>query len=315
MKLIIQIPCYNEEQTLPVTLSQLPREVHGFDCVEWMVIDDGSDDATLKVAEECGVDHIIRHHINKGLASAFMTGLSACIRLGADVIVNTDGDNQYKGEYISRLVEPIVKNQAEIVVGARPIKDLDHFSAAKKILQKIGSWVVRVASSSDIPDAPSGFRAISRDAAKQINIFNNYTYTLEMIIQAGQKNIPMTWVPVEVNPTLRPTRLIKSIPSYVKRSALTIVRIFVVYKPFRFFGMIGTLLFGIGFVVGIRFLYYFYSGDGDGHVQSLILASILLGMGFQTIMGAFVADLLAANRRLMEDLQYRMRDHEGAKQQ
>lgn len=314
MKLIIQIPCYNEEKTLPFTLSDLPRKVSGFDCVEWMVIDDGSDDATLKVAEKYKVDHIIRHHINKGLASAFMTGLSACIRLGADVIVNTDGDNQYKSEYISKLVEPILQKKAEIVVGARPIKDIEHFSPAKKILQKVGSWVVRVASSSDIPDAPSGFRAISREAAKQINIFNNYTYTLEMIIQAGQKNIPMTWVPVEVNPTLRPTRLIKSIPSYIKRSALTIVRIFVVYKPFRFFGVIGAFLFGIGFVVGIRFLYYYFSGDGEGHVQSLILASILLGMGFQTIMVAFVADLLAANRRLMEDLQYRMRDHEGAKQ-
>jgi glycosyltransferase involved in cell wall biosynthesis len=308
MKLIIQIPCYNEAETLPVTLADLPRAVPGFEHVEWMVIDDGSQDDTVKIAEAHGVDHIVRHHHNMGLARAFMTGLSAGVRLGADVIVNTDGDNQYKGEFIPELVKPIVENQAEIVIGARPIENIEHFSPAKKFLQKLGSWVVRVASSSDIPDAPSGFRAISREAAKQINVFNNYTYTLEMIIQAGQKNIPMTWIPVETNPVLRPTRLIKSIPSYIKRSALTITRIFVVYKPFRFFGIIGLFLFAVGFMVGCRFLYFFFSGDGDGHIQSLIFASIMIGMGFQTMMVAFVADLLSVNRRLVEELQYRMRD-------
>ena len=309
MKLIIQIPCYNEEETLPVTLADLPREVPGFERVEWMVIDDGSRDDTVEIAQAHGVDHIISHHHNMGLARAFMTGLDACVRLGADVIVNTDGDNQYKGEFIPDLVKPIIDQRAEIVIGARPIEDIEHFSPAKKLLQKLGSWVVRVASNSDIPDAPSGFRAISREAAKQINVFNNYTYTLEMIIQAGQKNIPMTWVPIEINPVLRPTRLIKSIPSYIKRSALTITRIFVVYKPFRFFGLIGLLIFAIGFMVGCRFLYYYFIGDGDGHVQSLIFASIMLGMGFQTMMVAFVADLLSVNRKLMEELQYRMRDN------
>ncbi|MDJ0666295.1 MAG: glycosyltransferase family 2 protein [Desulfobacterales bacterium] len=309
MKLIIQIPCYNEEETLPVTLADLPREVPGFERVEWMVIDDGSRDDTVEIAQAHGVDHIISHHHNMGLARAFMTGLDACVRLGADVIVNTDGDNQYKGEFIPDLVKPIIDQRAEIVIGARPIEDIEHFSPAKKLLQKLGSWVVRVASNSDIPDAPSGFRAISREAAKQINVFNNYTYTLEMIIQAGQKNIPMTWVPIEINPVLRPTRLIKSIPSYIKRSALTITRIFVVYKPFRFFGLIGLLIFAIGFMVGCRFLYYYSIGDGDGHVQSLIFASIMLGMGFQTMMVAFVADLLSVNRKLMEELQYRMRDN------
>ena len=313
MKLIIQIPCYNEEETLPVTLADLPREVPGFERVEWMVINDGSNDDTVKIARAHGVDHIISHHHNMGLARAFMTGLDACVRLGADVIVNTDGDNQYKGEFIPDLVKPIIDQRAEIVIGARPIEDIEHFSPAKKLLQKLGSWVVRVASNSDIPDAPSGFRAISREAAKQINVFNNYTYTLEMIIQAGQKNIPMTWVPIEINPVLRPTRLIKSIPSYIKRSALTITRIFVVYKPFRFFGLIGLLIFAIGFMVGCRFLYYYSIGDGDGHVQSLIFASIMLGMGFQTMMVAFVADLLSVNRILMEELQYRTRDnhHDG----
>jgi glycosyltransferase involved in cell wall biosynthesis len=309
MKLIIQIPCYNEEETLPATLADLPREVPGFERVEWMVINDGSNDDTVKIAQAHGVDHIISHHHNMGLARAFMTGLAAGVRLGADVIVNTDGDNQYKGEFIPELVKPIIDNRAEIVIGARPIEDIEHFSPAKKLLQKLGSWVVRVASNSDIPDAPSGFRAISREAAKQINVFNNYTYTLEMIIQAGQKNIPMTWIPIEINPVLRPTRLIKSIPSYIKRSALTITRIFVVYKPFRFFGLIGLLMFFIGFMVGCRFLYYYFIGDGDGHIQSLIFASIMLGMGFQTMMVAFVADLLSVNRKLMEELQYRMRDN------
>jgi glycosyltransferase involved in cell wall biosynthesis len=308
MKLIIQIPCYNEESTLPLVLAELPREVPGFDCVEWMVINDGSRDRTVAIAQAHGVDHIVNHHHNLGLARAFMTGLAACIQQGADVIVNTDGDHQYQGKYIPELVMPIVEKRAEIVVGARPIQDIAHFSATKKILQKIGSWVVRVASSSSIPDAPSGFRAISREAAQQINVFNDYTYTLEMIIQAGQKNIAMTWVPIETNCELRPTRLVKSIPSYIKRSALTIVRIFVVYKPFRFFGIIGILMFAIGFLVGCRFLYFFFSGDGDGHVQSLIFASIMLGMGFQTIMFAFVADLLSVNRRLMEELQYFIRE-------
>ena len=308
MKLIIQIPCYNEESTLPLVLAELPREVPGFDCVEWMVINDGSRDRTKEIAQAHGVDHIVNHHHNLGLARAFKTGLAACIQQGADVIVNTDGDHQYQGKYIPELVMPILAKRAEIVIGARPIQDIAHFSATKKILQKIGSWVVRMASSSSIPDAPSGFRAISREAAQQINVFNDYTYTLEMIIQAGQKNIAMTWVPIETNSELRPTRLVKSIPSYIKRSALTIVRIFVVYKPFRFFGIIGILMFAIGFLVGCRFLYFYFTGDGDGHVQSLIFASIMLGMGFQTIMFAFVADLLSVNRRLMEELQYFIRE-------
>lgn len=307
MKLIIQIPCFNEAETLAIALAALPRKVPGFDQVEWLIIDDGSTDNTARVAEENGVDHIIRHPKNQGLARGFMTGLNACLRLGADVIVNTDADNQYNADDIPVLVEPILNGQADIVVGARPIESIKHFSPLKKALQKIGSWVVRVASKTDIPDAPSGFRAISAEAALRLNVFNNYTYTLETIIQAGQKNIPITWVPVKTNPYLRPSRLFKSIPSYIRRSIVTILRIFVVYKPFIFFASIGSFFLFSGFLVGLRFLYFYFTGEGSGHTQSLILASILILMGSQTIMLAFVADLLNVNRRLLEELQYKSR--------
>jgi glycosyltransferase involved in cell wall biosynthesis len=305
MKLIIQIPCFNEAQTLPVALSSLPRTIAGFDSVEWLIIDDGSQDNTTEVAKEYGVHHIIRHANNKGLAATFMTGLDACLGLGADIIVNTDADNQYNAEDIPLLVEPILKNQAEIVIGARPIPAIESFSTAKKLLQNIGSWVVRVASNTDIPDAPSGFRAMSRSAAQQLIVFNDYTYTLETIIQAGQKNIPITSVPIRVNGELRPSRLVKSITSYIIQSIATIIRIFVIYRSFRFFGMIGSILFGAGFLIGIRFIWDYFSGDGSGHIQSLILASVLLGMGFQTILIAFIADLLSANRKLLEDIRYK----------
>lgn len=304
MKLIIQIPCYNEAETLAIALAELPRQVDGCDSVEWLVIDDGSSDETVAVALANGVDHVVRHSVNLGLARGFMTGIDACLRLGADVIVNTDADNQYNAADIPALVAPVLEGRADIVVGARPIASIEHFSPVKKFLQKLGSWVVRVASKTDIPDAPSGFRAISRDAAQQLIVFNNYTYTLETIIQAGQRGIPIMSVPVRVNGDLRPSRLVKSIPSYLRRSIATIIRIFVIYRPFRFFGTIGATLFGIGTLIGLRFLWFFLEGSGEGHVQSLILGSILLGMGFQTILIAFVADLLAANRRLMEEVRY-----------
>ncbi len=311
MKLIIQIPCYNEEEALAVSLSALPREVPGVDVVEWLVVDDGSTDRTVAVAKTCAVDHIVSHSKNLGLAKAFMTGLNACIGLGADIIVNTDADNQYCAESIPDLVRPILEKKAEIVIGARPIDEIDHFSSLKKFLLKLGSWVVRMASNTNIPDAPSGFRAMSRKAALQLNVFSEYTYTLDSIIQAGQKDIPITWVPIKTNRFLRPSKLIKSIPSYVRRSILTIMRIFVVYQPFRFFASIGALLFLLGFLLGCRFLVYYFLGSGRGHIQSLILASILIGIGFQTIMVAFIADLMAVNRRLLEELQYRLRDSEG----
>jgi len=306
VKLIIQIPCYNEADTLAIALAALPREVPGFDAVEWLIIDDGSTDDTVAVARANGVDHVIRHTRNQGLARGFMTGLDACLRLGADVIVNTDADNQYNADDIPALTKPILEHRADIVVGARPIETIKHFSPVKKMLQKLGSWVVRLASKTDIPDAPSGFRAMSRAAAQRLMVFNDYTYTLETIIQAGQKNMSITSVPVRVNGDLRPSRLVKSIPSYIKRSIVTIVRIFIIYRPFRFFGTIGAVLFGAGFLIGMRFLWHYIEGNGDGHIQSLILAALLLGLGFQTLLIAVVADLLAANRKLIEDVRFKM---------
>ena len=307
MKLIIQIPCYNEAETLAITIAALPREAPGFDKVEWLVIDDGSTDNTIKVAQQNGVDHIVRHIRNQGLARAFMSGIREAVRFGADVIVNTDADNQYNADDIPALTRPIIDGQADMVVGARPIDTINHFSPIKKILQKLGSWVVRSASRTDIPDAASGFRAMSRDAALQLVVFNNYTYTLETIIQAGQKNMAVTSVPVRVNADLRPSKLVKSIPSYVIHSIVTIIRIFIVYRPFRFFALIGVLLFGTGILIGMRFMWFYFSGQGSGHVQSLILASVLLAIGFQTLLIAVVADLISASRRLVEDVRYSLK--------
>lgn len=312
MKLIIQIPCFNEEKTLPVTLRELPRSLEGFDSVEWLIIDDGSTDDTVAVAKANGVDHVVSFAKNQGLSRVFMAGLDACIKLGADVIVNTDADNQYSAKDIPLLIQPILDKKAELVIGARPISEIKHFPFIKKQLQKLGSWVVRLASKTSIPDAPSGFRAMSREAALRLNVFNEYTYTLETIIQAGQKNMAITSVPVRVNDELRPSRLVKSIPSYLQKSIITIVRIFVVYKPFRFFMTLGFLSVAAGLLIGLRFLYfYFVTGESTGHIQSLILASILFGFGFQTVLVAFVADLLAVNRRLLEDVQYRLRKNES----
>ena len=310
MKLIIQIPCYNEADTLPIALAELPRQVQGFDKVEWLIIDDGSTDNTVQVARENGVDHLVSHTSNQGLAQAFMTGIEECLKLGADVIVNTDADNQYNAADIPALIKPILEKEADIVVGARPIQGIAHFSPIKKLLQQLGSWVVRKVSGTNIPDAPSGFRAYTREAAMRLNVFSEYTYTLETIIQAGQKNMAITSIPVQVNKDLRPSRLLKSIPSYLFRSLKTIVRIFVVYKPFRFFMTLGLISFSIGFLIGLRFLYYYLTGNGAGHIQSLILASVLLGLGFQTILMAFVTDLLAVNRKLLEDVKYSNRKKE-----
>jgi glycosyltransferase involved in cell wall biosynthesis len=307
LKLIIQIPCYNEEDTLAIALNALPKKVSGFDVVEWLIIDDGSQDNTVDVAIKNGVHHIVRHKCNQGLAKGFMSGLEASLQLGADIIVNTDADNQYAADDIPLLTAPILDSKADIVIGARPIETIEHFSLVKKYLQKIGSWVVRVASNTDIPDAPSGFRAMSRSAAEQMMVFNDYTYTLETIIQAGQRGMAITSVPIRVNQDLRPSRLVKSIPSYIRRSIVTIVRIFVIYRPFRFFCTIGTVLFSLGFLIGARFLYFYINGDGYGHIQSLVLASTLLLMGFFTFLVAFVADLLGANRRLLEDIRFRQR--------
>lgn len=312
MKLIIQIPCLNEAETLAIALSALPRQVPGFSSVEWLVIDDGSSDNTAGIARANGVDHVVRHPKNRGLAKAFMTGIEACLSHGADVIVNTDADDQYNAADIPALVAPILEHRADLVIGARPISAIEHFSPVKKLLQKLGSWVVRVASKTDVPDAPSGFRAMSRAAAQHMMVFNNYTYTLETIIQAGQKNMAIVSVPIRVNKDLRPSRLVRSIPSYIRRSIVTIVRIFVIYRPFLFFGVIGSVLFAAGFLIGMRFLWHYLAGFGEGRIQSLILAAVLLGIGFQTILVAFVADLLAANRKLLEDIRFKSSNFPGA---
>jgi len=294
-------------------LKDLPRSVEGFDKVEWLVVDDGSTDNTVDVAGNNGVDHIVGFPKNQGLSKAFLAGLDACLKLGADVIVNTDADNQYSAADIPLLVKPILEKRADIVIGSRPISEIRHFPYIKKLLQRVGSWVVRLASSTDVPDAPSGFRAMNREAALRLNVFNNYTYTLETIIQARQKNLVIASVPVHVNPDLRPSRLVKTIPRYLIESVITIIRIFVVYRPFRFFMAVGSLAALAGTILGIRFLYYFIEEGGGGHIQSLILASILLGIGLQTVLTAFLSDLIAVNRRLMEDAQYRLRKSESCK--
>jgi glycosyltransferase involved in cell wall biosynthesis len=314
-KLIIQIPCFNEEETLGITLRALPRELPGIDVVEWLIVDDGSSDRTVQVAESHHVDHIVRFPCHQGLAKAFTAGIQACVAAGADIIVNTDADNQYCADDIEYLIEPILQEQAEIVVGARPISHIEHFSCIKKFLQKLGSYVVRLASRTSIPDAPSGFRAYSRQAAMQLHVFNEYTYTLETIIQAGQKNMAMTWVPIRTNRQLRPSRLIRSIPGYVIRSVLTIGRIFMTYQPFRFFAVPGALLFLGGLLLGLRFLCYFVTDGGAGHIQSLILAAMLMGIGFFLIVTGLVSDLISVNRKLLETIHWRVQNLEEAKRE
>lgn len=306
-KLIIQIPCYNEEATLGLALSELPRHIPGVDTVEWLVINDGSIDQTVEVAKACGVDRIISFDYNQGLARAFMAGIEACLKAGADIIVNTDADNQYCAADIPKLIAPILEGEADIVVGSRPIQDIKHFSPTKKFLQKLGSWVVRIASNTKIPDAPSGFRAISRNAAMQLNVFNPYTYTLETIIQAGQKGMAIVSVPIRTNGYLRPSRLVKSIPSYIQRSILTIIRIFMTYQPLQFFTILGTVPFSFGFILAVRWLVLFLGGTPKSHVPSLVLSAILILIGVQLWIFGLVADLMAVNRKILEDIQLRQR--------
>lgn len=310
MKLIIQIPCFNEEETLGITYHDLPRHIEGIDEIEYLIINDGSSDRTVEVARELGIHHVVSFKQNKGLAKGFMAGLDACLHLGADIIVNTDADNQYCGADIEKLVQPILNGKADIVIGERPIDQTEHFSWKKKKFQHLGSWVVRVASGTDIPDAPSGFRAYSREAALHLNVTNEYTYTLETIIQAGHEKLAMTSVPIRTNGETRPSRLFSSMWRYMKRSATVIVRSFMMYKPLRFFSIIGSVLLGIGGLIGVRFLIYMFAGEGDGHIQSLILAAVLMLMGFQTIVMGLMSDIIAANRKILEDIQYRVRKME-----
>lgn len=307
MKLIIQIPCLNEAETLEIALNDLPKHIDGIDEIEYLIINDGSKDNTVQVAKDWGVHYVVNFRQNKGLAKGFMAGLDACLRNGADIIVNTDADNQYCGEDIEKIVRPILEGKVDIVIGERPIDDTDHFSPLKKRLQHIGSWTVRVASKSDIPDAPSGFRAYSREAAMRLNVVNQYTYTLETIVQAGHEKFAMTSVPIRTNPELRESRLFSSMFGYIKKSMVTIIRSFMMYKPLRFFGIIGVILFIIGLILGIRYLVFIVAGSAGGHVQSLILASTLMMMGFMTGIIGLQADIIAANRKILEDVQYHVR--------
>lgn len=300
MKLIVQIPCYNEADTLPHVVADVPREVPGFDRVEILVVDDGSTDGTAAVARELGVDHIVRHRTNQGLARAFRTGLDACLSLGADVIVNTDGDHQYAGADIPRLTQPILDGTADIVVGDRQTHTIEHFSPLKRKLQSLGSSLVRTLSGTGVPDAVSGFRAISRDAALHLNIVSPFSYTVEMLIQAGSKQLAITSVPVGTNPPTRTSRLARSTPRFLSRSTTTMVRTYSMYKPLTTFFYIGAVLLVVGTMPIVRFLYFYFIGEGAGHVQSLVLGGVLVVVGFMALMIGLVADLIGFNRQLIE---------------
>ncbi len=307
MKLIIQIPCFNEAETLEVALNDLPKHIDGIDEIEYLIINDGSKDNTVEVARKWGVHYVVDLKRNKGLAKGFMAGLDACLRNGADIIVNTDADNQYCADDIEKLIRPIMEGKTDIVIGERPVDDTEHWSPLKKKLQHFGSWVVRKASRSDIPDAPSGFRAYSREAAMRLNVVNEYTYTLETIVQAGRSKIAMESVPIRTNAELRPSRLFNSMFGYVKKSMLTILRAFMMYRPLMVFSIIGSVLFLGGLAIGVRFLVFYFGGSGAGHMQSLILASTLMLLGFQTFIVGLQADIISANRKILEDVQYHVR--------
>ncbi len=315
MKLIIQIPCYNEAETLEIALNDLPKHIDGIDEIEYLIINDGSKDDTVEVAKRWGVNHIVNFRRNKGLAYGFMAGLDACLRNGADIIVNTDADNQYVADDIELLVRPILEGKSDIVIGERPIDTTEHFSPLKKKLQHLGSWVVQKASNSDIPDAPSGFRAYSRDAAMRLNVTNDYTYTLETIVQAGRNKIAQTSVPIRTNGELRPSRLFNSMMGYVKKSMVTILRAYLMYQPLKTFSALAILPFVVGLGVIIRFLVFVAMGNSAGHIQSLILGCTLLIMGFISLMIALMGDLYAKNRKLLEDIEYHTRkmDYDGVK--
>lgn len=309
MKLIIQIPCYNEAETLLIALNDLPKKIDGIDEIEYLIINDGSKDNTVEVAKAWGVNYVVNFKKNRGLAKGFMAGIDACLRNGADIIVNTDADNQYNGADIETIVRPILEGKSDIVIGARPIDQTEHFSPLKKKLQHLGSWVVRKASKSDIPDAPSGFRAYSREAAMRLNVTNEYTYTLETIVQAGRERIPMESVPIRTNEELRPSRLFNSMMGYVKKSMVTIIRAYIMYKPLDFFTKLGLVPFLIGIALGLRYIILLCMGNpGNGHVQSLILAAILILIGFMTFVIGLLADIIARNRMLIEDVQYHVRN-------
>ena len=307
MKLVIQIPCYNEETTLPTTIQDLPRELQGIDEVEVLVVDDGSVDRTAAVARDLGVDHVVCMKQNQGLAYAFMAGLDAALEAGADIIVNTDADNQYRGEDIRKLIEPLLEGKADIAVGDRGVATLKHFSPVKRLLQRWGSWVVERAAGIEIPDATSGFRAFTREAAMRLTVLSDYTYTLETLIQAGARRMAVTYVPIQTNPSTRQSRLIQNTPTFLAISAVTILRFYAMYRPLRLFLSLGAVMIAGGVALGLRFLYYFIMGAGTGKVQSLILAAIMTIVGFQVCLIGLMADLVRLNRKMLEEAVYRVR--------
>ena len=307
VKLIIQIPCYNEAATLPATLEALPRQLPGVEVIEYLIIDDGSQDETAQVAATHGVHHVVRLNPHRGLAAGFMAGLDACLRNGADLIVNTDADNQYNAEDIQRLIAPILNGEADIVVGDRGIASLQAFSPLKRALQRLGSWVIARASGLHTPDATSGFRALSREAALRTLVLSEYSYTLETLIQAGNRGVAVAYVPVRTNPQTRPSRLMRSIPHYLTYSGSTIVRAYTMYRPLRVFSSVGGLLIIGGLALVVRFLYFYFTGRGGGHIQSVIISAILLIVGFQILLIGLLADLISGNRKILEEVLYRLR--------
>lgn len=300
VKLIVQIPCYNEEHTLPATFNDIPKEIDGVDTVEILIVDDGSTDRTVEVAKEMGVDHIIRNKNNRGLARTFRKGIDECLKRGADIIVNTDGDNQYAGWDIPKLIQPILDGKADVVVGDRQTQNVEHFSKAKKLLQKVGSYVVKTLSGVDVPDAVSGFRAYSREAALQLNIVSPFSYTIEALIQAGKKHMAVAHVPVETNEKTRESRLFTSIPKFIERQLTTIVRMYTMYQPLRVFCLIGLVFFFVGLIPLVRFMFLYLIGEGDGHIQSLVIGGTFIILGFVSLLIAILADLTNFNRQLIE---------------
>ncbi|AGH46319.1 glycosyltransferase family 2 protein [Paraglaciecola psychrophila] len=300
MKLIVQIPCFNEEETLPATFNDIPKQIEGVDVVEILIIDDGSTDKTIEVAKALGVHHIVINKNNRGLARTFRTGLNECLKLGADIIVNTDGDNQYAGWDIPKLIQPILDGKADVVVGDRNTAKVAHFSPFKKFLQRLGSYVVKTLSGVQVPDAVSGFRAYSRDAALQLNIVSPFSYTIEALIQAGKKHMAVTSVPVETNEKTRESRLFSSIPKFIERQLTTIVRMYAMYQPLKVFFFIGLTLSILGAIPILRFLYFYFTGDGEGHLQSLVLGGVFTILGFISFLIALLADLMNFNRQLIE---------------